>query len=359
MNKNSRRDFIRTAGGLTLGALGGATLFSSSISKPELPVVSIVRIKDDHIDYSVEKAIDLLGGLETVAKNKDRIMLKPNLLAESPAFTTKPTIIRGLARFMKNAGKEVWIGEGSAAGMGFNFKNNKQYRTRKEEILNPMQEYVFDVLGYTELAKAEHISLINLHSGKLVDVTVPGGLVFKKITIHQSLLNIDLLCSVPKMKTHNMATVTLGMKNLIGLYPGKIYCSVRSCLHDDAYTAGSPGISYEILDMVNINKLGLTVIDGSMAMEGNGPTEGNLVKMDVIIAGTNPLATDMVAARVMGFEPFEIPTFTSAFKLGMTPTSLVDVEIRGASINSVERKFVRPTVYSWKDVGPVWGNEEI
>jgi uncharacterized protein (DUF362 family) len=359
MNKHSRRHFIRTVGGLTLGVMGGATVFSSSILKPELPVVSIVRIKDDHIDYAVEKAIDLLGGLETVAKNKDRILLKPNLVAESPTFTTKPTVIRSLAHLMKNAGKEVWIGEGSATGTGFNFKNDKLFRTRKEEILNPMQEYVFDVLGYTELAKAEHIPLINLHTGNLVDVQIPDGLVFNQITLHESLLDIDLLCSVPMMKTHTLATVTLGMKNLIGLYPGKIYCSVRSCLHDDAFNAGSSGISFEILDMVHANKLGLTVIDGSMAMEGNGPSDGVLVKMDVIIAGTNPLATDMVAARVMGFEPYEIPTFATAFEHGMTPSTLKDIEIRGESIDSVERKFIRPVVYSWKDVSPVWGNEEI
>jgi uncharacterized protein (DUF362 family) len=356
---HSRRNFIRKAGGITLGTLGGIPLISGAVNEAAQPVVSIVKIKNDQIDYAVEKAIDLLGGAGTVAKNRNRVMLKPNLLAESPSFTTKPTVVRALVRLLKNNGIDVWIGEGSAAGNGFNFKNNKQYRTRKEEILKPMQEYVFDVLGYTELAKSEHIPLINLHVGDLIDVPVPGGLAFKEITLHQSLMDIDMLCSVPMLKTHNLATVTLGMKNLIGLYPGKIYCSVRSCLHDDAYAAGSSGIAYEILDMVNATKLGLTVIDGSMAMEGNGPTAGDLIKMNVIIAGTNPLATDMVAARVMGFEPLEIPTFTTAIKHGMTPCSLGEIEIRGDTIESVERKFTRPSVYRWKDISPLWGNEEI
>jgi len=359
MIKHSRRDFIKSAGGITLGAFGGLSFTLSGKSKSEFPVVSIVRIKKNHIDYAVEKAIDLLGGLNTITKNKDHIMLKPNLLAESPKFTTKPTVIRALVRLMKNAGKEVWIGEGSAAGSGFNFKGNKQYRTRKEDILNSMQEYVFEVLGYKELSKAENIPLINLHTGKFVDIRVPYGLAFNHITMHQSLVDIDMLCSVPMMKTHNLATVTLGMKNLIGLYPGKVYCSVRSCLHEDAAAAGSPGVAFEILDMVNINKLGLTVIDGSMAMEGDGPTEGKLVKMNVIIAGTNSLATDMVAASVMGFEPLEVPTFASAFQLGMIPASLKEIEIRGESIENVQRKFIRPNVYNWKDISPYWGNEEI
>jgi len=81
MIKHSRRDFIRTAGGITLGAIGGATLFAGSVLKPELPVVSIVKIENDQINYAFEKAIDLLGGLNTIVKNKDTIMVKPNLLA--------------------------------------------------------------------------------------------------------------------------------------------------------------------------------------------------------------------------------------------------------------------------------------
>lgn len=359
MIHHSRRNFIKKAGGITLGTLGGIPFISGAVGKPEAPVVSIVKIINDQIHYAVEKAIDLLGGLETVAKNKDKILLKPNLVAESPTFTTKTSVIRALVQLMKNAGKEVWIGEGSAAGSGFNFRDGKLYRTRKEEILNPMQQYVFDALGYTELAKTEHIPLINLHAGNLAEVPVTNGLMFDQITLHQSLLDADMICSVPMMKTHTLATVTLGMKNLIGLYPGRVYCSVRACLHDDAYQAGSPGIAYEILDMVNTITPGLTVIDGSMAMEGNGPSDGDLVEMNVIIAGTNPLATDMVAARVMGFEPFEIPTFTTAFNQGMNPTSLKDIEIRGESMKAVERKFIRPIVYSWNDISPVWGHEEI
>ena len=79
------------------------------------------------------------------------------------------------------------------------------------------------------------------------------------------------------MKTHTLATVTLGMKNLIGLYPGTVYQTVRAGVHDHAADAGSPGVAFEILDMVRANKLGLVVIDGSTAMEGNGPSDGVLV----------------------------------------------------------------------------------
>ena len=115
------------------------------------------------------------------------------------------------------------IGEGSAAADGFNFKDDITYRTRKQDILDPMQKYVFDQLGYTDLARSMDIPLVNLHSGDLVDIEIPNALAFDKITLHKSLVDVDMLCSVPMMKTHVLATVTLGMKNLIGLYPGTIY----------------------------------------------------------------------------------------------------------------------------------------
>jgi uncharacterized protein (DUF362 family) len=82
-------------------------------------------------------------------------------------------------------------------------------------------------------------------------------------------------------------------------------------------------------------------------MEGNGPCNGNLVQMNLIIAGTNPLATDMVAASVMGFKPDEIPTFVCANEVGMQPQSLDEIEIRGKSVQDVQRDFERPTMNPW------------
>ena len=91
-----------------------------------------------------------------------------------------------------------------------------------------------------------------------------------------------------------LATVTFAMKNIIGLYPGTEYYAVRSWLHDRAAEAGSPGVAYEVIDMNSAVKTGLSVIDASSAMEGDGPTGGTLVDMGLIIAGTSPLVTDMV-----------------------------------------------------------------
>ena len=339
-------------GSLTLGAVRWPSI-------SEKAVVSVVRIKADKIGVAVEEAIDLLGGIETVAKGKERIMLKPNLVSESPHCTTKPEVIKTLTRLMKASGKEVLIGEGSAAVGGFNAMQGEVYRTKNKAILDGMQQYVFDQLGYTELAKSMHVPLINLHSGEMVDVSVPDALAFHKLTLHHSLTDIDLLCSVPMMKTHTLATVTLGMKNLIGLYPGTVYASVRAGVHDRAAEAGSQGVAFEIVDMVKANKLGLVVVDASTAMEGNGPIDGNLVKMGLIVAGTNPLATDMIASQTMGFKMDEIPTFRFAQRAGMGPTSLEEIEVRGEKIVDVRQNFEKPNVFVWKDIRQYWGLKEM
>ena len=357
----SRRDFLQVGVGVALSAastplLIGATRWPFAAEK--FPV-SIVKVKNDRIDSAVEEAIDLLGGMNTVARGKERILLKPNLVSESPDCTTKREVIKTLAQLMKSSGKEVCIAEGSAAAGGFNSKQGEVYRTRNTSILDGMQKYVFDQLGYTELARSLDVPLINLHCGEMVEVSVPGAYAYPTISLHRALTETDLLCSVPMMKTHVLATVTLGMKNLIGLYAGRIYGSVRAGVHDHAAKAGSRGVAFEILDMVRANKLGLVVVDGSTAMEGNGPMGGALVKMGVIIAGTNPLATDMVAARVMGFRAEEVPTFAFARKAGMEPSTLEGVEVRGESIGDVERSFKRPELVSWENINHFWGVKEL
>lgn len=364
----SRRDFIKTAAvGATAMLVACQTrqlpthtsLPETAVSVSKRPAVSIVKIKAGDIERAVEAAVDLLGGIESVAQGKERIMLKPNLVSNDPRATTKPQVIHALAKLMKNAGKDVSIGEGSAAAGGFNAIDDITYRTKNRELLEAMQQFVFDDLGYTEFARSMKIPLINLHLGEMVDVEVPNGFAYQNITLHHSLTEIDLLCSVPMMKTHTLATVTLGMKNLIGLYPGTIYSTVRAGVHDHAADAGSPGVAFETIDMVRANKLGLVVVDGSTAMEGNGPGNGTLVPMDVIIAGTNPLATDMVAASVMGFQPEEIPTFVWANKAGMQPQSLDEIDIRGEEVSRVSRRFVEPQLNSWNDIRSVWGVQEI
>jgi uncharacterized protein (DUF362 family) len=353
------------------GLLNGATLVGAQLDEitgnwnlvsgtgMNSGVVSIAMINNGAIGVAVEDAINLLGGIGAVTLGKKNIMLKPNLTTDSATSTTNPQVIQALAQLMQNAGLIVSIGEGTAACVGYNVLNGVVYYTKDESILDSMQQHVFDVLGYSALAQSLGIPLINLHSGTMVPVPLTNGFVFDTIQINQSLYDTDMLCSVPMMKTHDMGEVTLGMKNLIGTYPGTVYGAVRSQVHDLAANVDPTGVAAAVIDIVRANKLGLVVIDASTAMEGNGPTNGDLVQMNLIIAGTNPLATDMVAANIMGFQPSEIPTFSWANKAGMQPQTLDQIEVRGETIATVQRNFKRPQVEPWSAVEPVLGAIEL
>jgi uncharacterized protein (DUF362 family) len=358
----SRRKFIKTASVAAVGStfIGLNGVYGKEIYAGERKeIVSIVRVNDGNISKAVEEAIDLLGGIKSVTKGKNSILLKPNLVAPDIRCTTKPEIVQAVARLMQNAGKEVMIGEASAAAESFNVIGNETFRTRKKEILDRMQQHVFDTLGYTVMAKALKIPLINLHSGNIIEVALPEGIAAKSVKIHKVLTDVDLVCSIPMMKTHTLATVTLAMKNLIGLYPGTEYYSVRSWLHDRAAEKGSPGVAFEVIDMNRAVKTGLSVIDATTAMEGNGPFGGQLVDMGLIIAGTSPLATDMVGSAIMGFELNSIPAINLAHKSGMGPADLDEIEIRGIPIERVARKFVKPFVSKWTDINKFWGIKEL
>lgn len=351
----TRRQFLRVGTGaalLLVPANRKGTLFAGN-GEPETPVVSIAKVRDGDIPAAVEEAIELLGGIAQVTAGKQRILLKPNLVAEGATYTTKPAVVGTLARLMLDAGKEVCIGEGSAYATGINLVGENGYITRCPDLLERLQQLIFDRLGYTALAKSLGVPLLNLHLGDLVTVPVPHGLFWKELVLPRILTEVDLLCSVPMMKTHQLATVTLGLKNLIGCYPGACYGTFRYWVHSQCAARSSPGTAFEILDMAQVNKLGLTVIDASTAMQGEGPTDGTLVAMNLIVAGTSPLAADMVAARLMGFTNLEaIPQFAWAHKLGMPPAALEDIEVRGEQITEVARRFVRPTVFQWPQYEP-------
>lgn len=354
-----RRSFVKglaatgaVAGACHSGVTAALSQMVDSRTDRSRPIVSVVRIRNDNFDHAVAHAVDLLGGMHAITAGKTRIMLKPNLVSPEPRDVAKPAVVRALAKLMLESKKDVLIGEGSAAAAP-NLRPEVfggVCRTHDVQTLNAIQRTVFDTLGYTDLARELKIPLVNLHTGDMARIPLPDGFVAKEVQIHHSLTEIDLLCSMPMMKTHSLASVTLGMKNLIGLYPGQVYGTVRSAVHTEASKVESSGTASAVVDMVRANRLGLVVVDASMAMEGQGPSVhqgGKLVKMDLIIAGTNPLATDMVAAAVMGFSPEEVSTFVWAWKAGMSPRSLDDIEVRGEEVASVRKPFVRPFVVPW------------
>ena len=343
------------------------------------PVVSIAPIENKDIPAAVVEAIDLLGGIDRVTAGKDRILLKPNLRDDKTwHIAPSPKVVETLARLMQEAGKEVLIGEGSMLAEGFNHSivggtidtGVGIVRTEKPDVLDGLQRAVFDARGYTDLAESMGIPLVNLHTGKMTEVEVPGGFVFDRIKLNSELAGADLVCSIPNMKTGSLARVSLGMKNMMGAYPGSVYGVPLCMVHELATKLEPQGTAPAVVDIVRATQPGLVIVSGLVAQEGNQDWAddgydlyrlwaGRSVVLNLIIAGKNPLATDMVAAKVMGFEPEEVPTFEWAWKAGMEPTSLDQIEIRGAGLDRVTRKLKRAQFvpYSYFRDLPWWCKE--
>ena len=307
-------------------------------------VVSIVRGNDPK--ETVTEAIDLLGGIENLVSQGDRVLLKPNFSATLPPETgvaTDPKILEVLAGLALRAGsREVVIAEGSGA--------------------NDLVE--MDGLGDVAWRTGARIVDINkLPEEDIVNVKIANSHVLREVSLPRILIESDVVINVPKMKT-TMMTVSLGLKNLIGVLPGKgqfaewsgriprhpfIPAGGKKIIHEIRTDKGKlDGLRKAVVDLNRVIESDLTVIDGIWAMEGAGPIHGRPVKMDLIIAGGDIVAVEAVGAAVMGFDPKRIELVKLAVEAGLGTADLNLIEVRGESIEEVRRGFEPASSKHWK-----------
>jgi uncharacterized protein (DUF362 family) len=184
----------------------------------------------------------------------------------------------------------------------------------------------FEATGMKEMCQRNGVEYLNLRYVKdRVKIPVPECETLSSITVPR-IVTESAIVSAAKLKTHSATKVTLGMKNMFGLLPDKF----KGKYHMN-------GINKVIVDINTVLKPVFTVIDGFVGMEGRGPTDGPPVKMDLIIAGKDVVATDATAARVMGFDPMEISHIRTAYKKGLG--NIDNIEIAGSKLEEVRREF--------------------
>jgi uncharacterized protein (DUF362 family) len=184
----------------------------------------------------------------------------------------------------------------------------------------------FEATGMKEMCQQNGVQFLNLrHQKDKVKIPVPGCETLGSITVPR-IVKESAIISAAKLKTHYSTKVTLGMKNMFGLMPDKFKMKYHA-----------KGISSVVLDINTVIKPALTVIDGFVGMEGRGPTDGTPIKMDLIIAGKDVVATDATAARVMGFDPKEISHIRRAGEKGLG--NIDNIEILGSKLDDVKHEF--------------------
>jgi uncharacterized protein (DUF362 family) len=277
----------------------------------EITLSKVAIVKGSRSHKPVFRALDLID-FSAPLTSWDRVLIKVNFITTktwNTGATTDPIVVEAIIQKLKSLPVEVFVVESDA--------------TMTDATK------AFKVTGMAEMCERNNVEWVNLrHLKEKVDIPIQGGQVLKKITVPR-LVKDSAVISAAKLKTHNATQVTLGMKNMFGLLPDKL-----------KFKYHARGISKVIVDINTVLRSAFTVIDGFVAMEGNGPTNGTPVQMDTIIAGVDPVATDATASRVMGFNPHSISHIRRAYDKSLG--EIDRVEIVGDGIDAVMKPFKKP-----------------
>ena len=279
-----RRRFIGSAAGMAATTGVAADWFwpkhSVSYRRPR----SFVAILNA-AEYSEKTEALLMGGLRLFRFNVlgKTVLLKPNLVEDLPGpVNTNANIIGAAARcFLRLGAARVVIGEGP--GHQRDTELVVQAADLKPHLADRRIEFVD--LNRDELAR---VKLKANYSG-LGELWLP-----------RTVLDSDFVVSMPKVKTHHWAGVTLSLKNMFGVVPGMKYGWPKNLLHWH-------GIHESILDICATVPIHFVIADGITAMEGNGPLQGTARELGKIVLADDPVAADATCARLMGFDPLPGP----------------------------------------------------
>jgi uncharacterized protein (DUF362 family) len=270
-------------------------------------VVAIVKGERGH--KPVFEALDLID-YKKASEGYSKVLIKVNFICEKTwdtGATTDPMVVEAVILKLKDLPLKVYVAESDAT------------------ITNADKAFV--ATGMAEMCKRNGVEWVNLrHLKDRVKLKIPNGETLHDITVPR-LVTESAIISAPKLKTHASTTVTLGMKNMFGLLPDKF----KGKFH-------AKGISKVIVDINTVIKPALTVVDGFVGMEGNGPVDGTPVKMNLIIAGTNVVATDATACRVMGIDPYKVKHIRTACEKGLGD---IEAQVIGEKIETVTKPFKR------------------
>jgi uncharacterized protein (DUF362 family)/Pyruvate/2-oxoacid:ferredoxin oxidoreductase delta subunit len=239
---------------------------------------------------SLIRLLEPLGGMGAFIRPGERVLLKPNLLAgKSPekAVTTHPEVVRGVIELVKTAGGIPLVGDSPGVGSC----------RRVAERAGLLQ--VIDETGAAFVEFAEPME-------------VGGSGTFKRFELARPYLEADRVINIPKLKTHEMMTMTCAVKNLFGAVIG----TAKAAWHLKA-GADRELFARMLLEIYQLRKPDLTIVDAVTAMEGDGPGSGDPRQVGLLLAGTNPVAVDVIAAEVVGIPKKLLYVERAAERLGI------------------------------------------
>jgi uncharacterized protein (DUF362 family) len=299
----NRRDFLVSTAALAAGASVSVPFLLPKYHSDRRAKRSRVAILNvEQYSQAIDRVLATGLRLFRIEVHGKTVVLKPNLVDYTPgnAINTHPTLVLAAAESLRRMGaKCVIVAEGSGH--------------QRDTGL------VLSQSGYGQSLREEAIRFVDLNRDELVRTQLCASYMgMKNLWLPRTVLGADFLVSMPKIKTHHWAGVTLSMKNMLGVVPGARYGWPKNILH-------WKGIQESILDVCATLPVHFVIADGIMAMEGNGPFNGTARPLGKIVLADDPVAADATCARLMGFEPDRIAHIREGSKfLGNLSPALID-----------------------------------
>lgn len=254
-----------------------------------------------------------LCGLEVRGKT---IVLKPNLVEFDPhgVINTNPLVIEAAIDCFRTLGaRQVLVAEGPGH--------------RRDN------EYLLTASGIYDVIKEHRVPYVDLNSDDVRATRLLSSFTkLEQLYLPETLYNADLLVSMPKLKTHHWAGVTLSLKNMFGVVPGSVYGWPKNILHWQ-------GIHNSILDInSSLPVRQFAIVDGIVGMEGNGPLQGQAIDSGVLIFGEDLVAVDATAARLMKIEPKKIKYLAEAGEF-LGNVNYESIEQIGENLERLQKNF--------------------
>ena len=274
--------------------------------------VSLIRASSytiDELRQSIVALLEPLGGMSAFVKPGDRVLLKPNLLTgarPTKECVTRPEVVYCVAELVIAAGGKPFLGDGPAFGTAHGVAQANGYLPLMNELNVPIVE--FKGVRYETISEE-----------------------FDHLLLSKEVMEADVVINLPKVKSHVQLTLTMGVKNLFGCVPGKM----KAWWHMEA-GKDEARFGQMLVETARTISPNLTILDGIIGHEGNGPSNGEPRELGILAASANVFALDRSIVDILQIAPDRVLTIAAARKLGLCP-ELEDIEF--PLLTSAELRF--------------------
>ncbi len=291
------------------------------------PTVAVRRVTDidsaQSIERSVREAVGDSCDIGALCRGRS-VVLKPNVYCPAPApVTTDPRVVAALIRLAKDSGaRKVTVAEGRSISTALFRKEGRSTRA------------CFAAVGMDIAARENGADIVYLEEDDFIDIANPEAVILKEASIPRTIHEAEVLINVPVLKSHSLALVTLGIKNLHGVISDK----------DKLFAHDYHRIPQKLVDILRYRKPDLTVIDGVRGLEGDHADMGAVVDTGIIISGADTVAVDAVACDLIGLDNLEVDTTRLAHEQGLGVGDVKLVKVIGDNLDTVRHVFARPDI---------------